>query len=113
MFESFRRLFTSSTVKLVEKNKMLLESIVTGNGPNKTTDEIRKNEMGADLQTLKLIRKAYFNNPIIGYLNLNNLRNKMHKMREVFRDLSLNYFILAKIKINDEFPDSQFFITKL
>ena len=113
MFESFRRLFTSSTVKLVEKNKMLLESIVTGNGPNKTTDEIRKNEMGADLQTLKLIRKAYFNNPIIGYLNLNNLRNKMHKMREAFRDLSLNYFILAEIKINDEFPDSQFFITKL
>ena len=92
---------------------MLLESIVTGNGPNKTTDEIRKNEMGADLQTLKLIRKAYFNNPIIGYLNLNNLRNKMDKMREVFRDLSLNYFILAEIKINDEFPDSQFFITKL
>ena len=39
----------SSTVDLVEKTKVFLESIDTCNGPNKTIDEIRKNEMGADL----------------------------------------------------------------
>ena len=39
----------SSTVDLVEKKEVFLESIDTCNGPNKTIDEIRKNETGADL----------------------------------------------------------------
>ena len=34
----------SHAVDLVEKNKVLLESIDTGNGQNKTIGEIRKNE---------------------------------------------------------------------
>ena len=50
--------------------------------------------MGADLHKLKLIRKAHLNNPIIGYLNLNSLRNKIHEVSEVFGDLSLDYFVL-------------------
>ena len=100
----------SSTVDLVEKNKVLLELIDTGNAPNKIIDEIRKNKMGADLHKLKLIRKPHLNNLIIGYLNLNSLRNKMHEMREVFGDLSPDYFVLAETKINDEFADSQFLL---
>ena len=55
----------SSIVDLVEKNFFLLESIGTGIGPNKTIDEIRKNEMCEDLHKLKLIRMAHFNNPFI------------------------------------------------
>ena len=39
----------SSTVNLVEKKRVLLESIDTSKGPNKTIDEISKNEMGGDL----------------------------------------------------------------
>ena len=39
----------SSTVDLVEKTKVFLESIDTCNRPSKTIDEIRENEMGADL----------------------------------------------------------------
>ena len=88
----------------------MLESIDTGNSPNKTVDEIRKNEIGVDLQKLKLIREAHLNNPIIGHLNLNNLKNKTNEVREVFGDLSLDYFVLAETKINDEFPDSQFLL---
>ena len=78
-----------STVELVEKKRVLLESIDTGNDhdPNKTIDEIRKNEMGADLHKLKIIRKAHLSNSIIGYLTLNSLRNKIHEVREVFGDL--------------------------
>ena len=89
----------SSTIDLVEKKRVLLESIDTGNGPNKITDEIRKNEMGADLHKLKVISEALLNNPIIGYHNLNGLRNKIHEVREVFGDLSLDYFVLAETKI--------------
>ena len=91
----------SSTIDLVEKKRVLLESIDTGNGPNKIIDE-RKNEMDADLHKLKVISEALLNNPIIGYHNLNGLRNKIHEVREVFGDLSLDYFVLAetKIKVN-------------
>ena len=64
---------------LVEKNKILSESIDRGNSPNKAIDEIKKNNMGADLHKLKLIREAHFNNPIIGYLNLKSLRIKYMK----------------------------------
>ena len=63
--------------------------------------------MDADLHKLKLIRKAHLNNPIIDYLNLNSLKNKIHEVREVFRDLSLNYFVLSETKIY-EFPGSAF-----
>ena len=80
----------SNTVDLIQKNKVLLESIDMGNSPNKTIDVSRKNEMGADLHKLKLIRKAHLNNPIIGYLNLNSPRNKIHERREVFGDLPLD-----------------------
>ena len=100
----------SSTVDLVEKKRILLESIDTANSPDKTIDEIRKNEMGADLHKLKLIRNADLKNPIIGYLNLNSLRNKKHEVKELFRDLSLEYLVLAETKINEEFPNSQFLL---
>ena len=99
----------SRTVDLVEKKRVLLESIDTGNDPNKTIDKIRKNEMDADLHKLKLIKKAHLNNPIIGYLNLNSLRNKMHKVRELFGDLSLDYFVLAETKLMMSFPIYSFY----
>ena len=31
-------------------------------------------------------------------------------MRKAFGDLSLDYFVFAETKINDEFPDSQFLL---
>ena len=64
---------------LVEKNKILSESIDRGNSPSKAIDEIKKNNMGADLHKLKLIREAHFNNLIIGYLNLKSLSIKYMK----------------------------------
>ena len=96
----------SSTVDLVKKKSFV--RINRGNCPNKTIHEIRKNEMDADLDKLNLIKKAHLNNPIIGYLNLNSFKNIMHEVREVFRDLSLNYFVPLETKINDEFPGSVF-----
>ena len=69
--------------------------------------------MGEDLHKFKLIRKVHSNDPIIGYLNLNSLRNKIHDMREVFEDLSLVYFVLSETNINDEFLDSQFLLNKI
>ena len=66
--------------------------------------------MDPNLHKLKLIRKVYLNNPIIGCLNLNSLRNKIHEVRQLFGDFSLDYFVLPETKINDEFPNSQFLL---
>ena len=96
----------SSTVYL-EKKKFLLESVDTGNRTSKTTDEIKKNEMSADLHKLKLIRKAHFYNLIIGYLNLNSSRSKIHKVRDVFGGLFLDF--LYSQKHVPSFPTHSFY----
>ena len=65
--------------------------------------------MAADLHKLKLIRNADLKHPIIGYLNLNSLRNKIHEVKEVFRDLSLEYLVLAETKLMKSFPINSFY----
>ena len=80
-----------------------------GNGPNKTIDKIRRSGMGADLHKLSN-QEGFFKQSYHCYLNLNSLRNKIHEMKKVFGDLSLDYFVLVETKINDEFPDSQFLL---
>ena len=72
--------------------------------------EIKTSEMNTDLHMLRKIRKAHLNKPMIDFLNINSLRNKIHEVREDFGDLLLDYFVLAETKINDEFPNSQFII---
>ena len=41
---------------------------------------------------------------MIGYLNVNNLRNKIIDLREI----TLDYVILSETKTNDSFPTVQF-----
>ena len=49
-------------------------------------------------------------NPLIGYLTLNSLRNKIVDAREVFGKLQLDYFVLSETKLDDSFPSAQFYI---
>ena len=49
-------------------------------------------------------------NPLIGYLNINSLRNKIVDATEVFRKLQLDYFVLSEMKLDDSFPSAQFYI---
>ena len=49
-------------------------------------------------------------NPLIGYLNINSLRNKMVDVREVFTKLMFDYFVLSETKLDDSFPLQQFYI---
>ena len=49
-------------------------------------------------------------NPLIGYLNINSLRNKIVDAREVFGKLQLDYFVLSETKLDDSFPSAQFYI---
>ena len=54
-------------------------------------------------------RLKYPRNPLIGYLNINSLRNKIVDAREVFGKLQLDYFVLSETKLDDSIPSAQFY----
>ena len=60
-----------------------------------------------DPQILSKNRLKYPTNPLIGYLNINSLRNKIIDVREVIGKLSLDYFIISETKLNKSFPSAQ------
>ena len=49
-------------------------------------------------------------NPLVGYLSIYSLRNKLVDTREVFGKLQLDYFVLSQTKLDDSFPSAQFYI---
>ena len=63
--------------------------------------------MAPDLQILHDLRLKYPKNLLIGYLNINSLRNKIIDLREIISYLQLDYFVLSETKINDSFPSAQ------
>ena len=50
------------------------------------------------------------NNPLIGYLNINSLRNKIVDLREICSSFSPDYFVLGETKLDQSFPSTQFLI---
>ena len=53
-----------------------------------------------DLQALKKDRLNYPRNPLIGYLSINSMRNKISDIREAFGKLQLDYFVFSETKID-------------
>ena len=45
---------------------------------------------------------------MIGYLNINNLRNKLTDLKVILKYLSLDYFILSETKLDESFLNAQF-----
>ena len=66
------------------------------------------NPIEADLQILQEDRIKFHNNPLLGYLNINSLRNKVTDLRIIFKGLSLDYFVLSETKLDESFPTAQF-----
>ena len=64
--------------------------------------------MAPHIQILHDLRLKYPRNLLIGYLNINSLRNKIIDFREIISYLQLDYFVLSETKINDSFPYAQF-----
>ena len=60
-----------------------------------------------DLQDLRLKHRKI---PLIGYLNINSLRNKISDLRVLLHDLQLKYFVISETNIDDSFPSAQFTI---
>ena len=49
-------------------------------------------------------RLKYVNNPLIGYLDINSLRNKIVDLREIILEWSLDYPVLSETKTDKSFP---------
>ena len=64
--------------------------------------------MEADLQILPDDRVKFHNNPFLGYLKINSLRNKVTDLRITFKELSLDYFVLSETKLGESFPTALF-----
>ena len=60
-----------------------------------------------DLQVLHHERLKH-KNPMIGYLNINSLRNKLKDLKVILKYLSLDYFILSETKLDESFLNAQF-----
>ena len=50
----------------------------------------------------------YPNNPPLGYLDINSLKNKITDTWKVTGKLSLDYFVFSKAKLDEIFPSAQF-----
>ena len=70
------------------------------------------NPIEADLLILQEDRIKFHNNPLLGYLNINSLRNKVTYLRIIFKGLSLDYFVLSEIKLDESFPTAQFILER-
>ena len=56
------------------------------------------------------LRKSYSSNPMFGYLNINSIRNKIISLRELVNRAPFDVLCIDETKIDESFPDSQFFI---
>ena len=56
------------------------------------------------------LRLKYPRNPLIGYLNINSLRNKIIDVREMIGRLQLHYFVISETMLDSSFLSAQFHI---
>ena len=56
------------------------------------------------------LRNNYSSNPIIGYLNINSFQNKVISFREIIKKAPLDIICIDETKLDQSFPDSQFYI---
>ena len=56
---------------------------------------------------MKVARSDNTGNPMIGYLNINSVRNKTIDLREVLKHIYLDYFVLRETKLDNSFSCAQ------
>ena len=69
---------------------------------------ILANDFDSDIDGLINFRKAFQNNPLIGYININSLREKIVSLREVLSKASIDILCIDETKLDASFPDHQF-----
>ena len=64
--------------------------------------------MGLELHLSQKDRRQYLNNPLIGYLNINSVRNKIADVQIFIQNIPLDYLVLSETKLDESFPNAQF-----
>ena len=67
-----------------------------------------ENKELSETESFRTIRKKYFKNPLMSYLNINSLRKKIIYLRKVEKFLELDYFVTSETKIDESFSSQQF-----
>ena len=52
-------------------------------------------------------RRQYLKNPLIGYLNINSVRNKIADLQIFIQNIPL-YYLVLDTKLDESFPNAQF-----
>ena len=76
-----------------------------------STRKIKKGNIGLVSSGFEAIREntlKYVNNPLIGYLNISSLRNKIVDLREIILELSHDYLVLSEKKSTKAFLQHSF-----
>ena len=63
-----------------------------------------------DLDGLNRLSKEYQNNPVIGYLNINSLRNKINDLIKICKKAQIHVLCIDETKLDKSLPDAQFHI---
>ena len=66
--------------------------------------------VSSEFEAIRENRLKYVNNPLIGYLNINSLRNKIVGLKGIILELILDYLVLSETKMDQSFPAAQFYI---
>ena len=66
-----------------------------------------KNNMDLDIDGLIYLRVNNRFNSIVGYLNINSLRNKIDDLHAVCKKVQINILCIDETKLDDSFPDRQ------
>ena len=101
-----------SNIHLFEDGLHLLESgmcILANNFMCKFNYFFRTQSL--NLQILSKNRLKYPTNPLIDYLNINSLRNKIIDVRDVIGKLSLDYCVISETTSDESVPSAQFNIS--
>ena len=63
-------------------------------------------QMGAELHLFQKDRRQYLNNPLIGYLNINSVPNKIADLRIIIQSIPLDYHVLSETKLDESDPNA-------
>ena len=72
---------------------------------NQISNKAKNTNHNLDIEELINLRKLNTNNLIIGYLNINSLRNKITQLREVCRKVPTDLLYIDETKLNASLPN--------
>ena len=73
-----------------------------------TTD--KTHQTAIDINQAKKIRFSNIHNAMIGHLNINSIRNKLHDLKILSKDLTPTVLAISETKVDASFPNVQFLL---